>query len=63
MEFPNGAGCEAFTSYSYRSDAFRADGERGWIHFKQKAFTYRGAIVETSGGPLDFGPDVNQQAL
>jgi len=63
MEFPNGAVCEAFTSYSHSSDTFRADSDRGWIHFKQKAFTYRGAIVETSRGPLDFGPYVNQQAL
>jgi len=63
MEFPNGAVCTAFTSYSHSSDTFRADGDRGWIHFKQKAFTYRGAIVETSRGPLDFGPYVNQQAL
>jgi glucose-fructose oxidoreductase len=62
MEFPNGAMCEAFTSYNHSSDTFRAEGAKGWIEFKQKAFTYRGAVVETSRGKLDFGPPVNQQA-
>jgi glucose-fructose oxidoreductase len=62
MEFPNGAVCEAFTSYNHSSDTFRAEGNKGWIEFKQKAFTYRGAVVETSRGPLKFDPPVNQQA-
>lgn len=62
MEFPNGAICEAFTSYNHSSDTFRAEGAKGWIEFKQKAFTYRGAVVETSRGKLDFGAPVNQQA-
>lgn len=62
MEFANGAVCEAFTSYNHSSDAFRAESAKGWIEFKQKAFTYRGAVVETSRGKLDFSPPVNQQA-
>jgi glucose-fructose oxidoreductase len=63
MEFPNGAICEAFTSYNHSSDTFRAESAKGFIEFKEKAFTYRGAKVETHRGPLDFGPYVNQQAL
>jgi glucose-fructose oxidoreductase len=63
MEFPNGAVCEAFTSYNHSSDTFRAESANGFIDFKEKAFTYRGAKVETHKGPLDFGPYVNQQAL
>ncbi len=62
LEFPNGAVCEAFTSYNHSADQFRAEGEKGWIEFKQKAFTYRGAVVETSRGKLDFGPPINQQS-
>jgi glucose-fructose oxidoreductase len=63
LEFPNGAVCEAFTSYAHSSDMFRAEGDKGWIEFKEKAFTYRGAKVDTSRGPLEFLPYVNQQAL
>lgn len=63
LEFPNGAVCEAFTSYSHSSDTFRAEGDKGWFEFKEKAFTYRGTKVETSKGPLDYGPYVNQQSL
>lgn len=63
LEFATGAVCEAFTSYSHQSDTFRAEGDKGWFEFKEKAFTYRGAKVATSKGPLDFGPYVNQQSL
>jgi glucose-fructose oxidoreductase len=62
MEFPGGAVCEAFTSYAHSADTFRAEGDKGWIEFKSRAFTYNGAVVETSRGKLDFGPFVNQQA-
>ena len=63
LEFANGARSEAFTSYAHSSDTFRAESDKGFIEFKEKAFTYRGAIVETHKGPLSFGPYVNQQAL
>lgn len=63
LEFANGAVCEAFTSYAHSSDTFRAEGDKGWIHFKEKTFTYRGVKVDTSRGPLDFTPYVNQQSL
>lgn len=63
LEFANGAVCEALTSYAHSSDTFRAEGDKGWIHFKEKTFTYRGVKVDTSRGPLDFTPYVNQQSL
>jgi len=62
MEFPGGGVCTAQTSYQHGADRFRAEGDKGWIEFKEHAFTYRGMVVETSRGPLNFTPP-NQQAL
>ena len=61
MDFPNGAKCEAITSYNHSADQFRIEGAKGWMEFKQHAFTYRGIVAETSRGPLSF-PAINQQA-
>ncbi len=64
MEFANGAVCQATTNYDGPGvDRFRAEGAKGFIDFKEHAFTYRGSVVETSAGPLHLGPFVNQQAL
>jgi glucose-fructose oxidoreductase len=65
MEFANGAVLTATTNYDGPGvDSFRAEGPKGWIDFKEHAFTYRGSLVETSrDGRLNFGPFVNQQAL
>ncbi|HEV8286504.1 MAG TPA: Gfo/Idh/MocA family oxidoreductase, partial [Chitinophagaceae bacterium] len=54
MEFADGAVCNAVTSYQHSADRFRAEGKGGWIEFKEHAFTYRGMVVETSRGPLNF---------
>jgi glucose-fructose oxidoreductase len=62
MEFASGARLDAVASFSHSSDAFRAEGDRGWIDFRQHAFTYRGIQCVTSRGPLNFPPP-NQQAL
>jgi len=62
MEFPGGAVCNAVTSYQHSADRFRAEGKNGWIEFREHAFTYRGMVVETNRGPLNFTPP-NQQAL
>jgi glucose-fructose oxidoreductase len=61
MDFPNGSRCEAVTGFNHRADQFRVEGSKGWLHFKDKAFTYRGAVCETSRGPLSY-PAINQQA-
>lgn len=63
MEFKNGATAEFVTSYVGGKDTFRAEGPKGWWEFKQKAFTYRGTVVDTSTGPVVYEPFVNQQAL
>jgi glucose-fructose oxidoreductase len=61
MDFPNGARCEAVTSFNHSADQFRIEGKKGWVEFKQHAFTYRGIVCETSRGPLSY-PAINQQA-
>ena len=61
MEFPNGAKCDAVTSYNHNADRFRVEGTKGWVVFKQQAFAYRGIVAETSRGPLNY-PAINQQA-
>ena len=61
MEFPNGAKCEAVTSFNHSADRFRIEGAKGWMDFQQHAFTYRGIVCETSNGPLNL-PAINQQA-
>jgi predicted dehydrogenase len=61
MDFPNDARCEAVTSFNHRADQFRVEGKKGWLEFKERAFTYRGAVCETSLGPLSY-PTINQQA-
>ncbi len=62
MEYANGAKADFITSYQDGADTFRAEGAKGWIDFREKAFTYRGSVVETSRGKLDYGPFINQQA-
>ncbi len=61
MEFRNGARCDAVTSFNHSADTFRAEGAKGWIEFKQHAFTYRGIVAETNRGRLNFAA-INQQA-
>lgn len=61
MDFAGGAKLDAVTSFNHSADQFRAEGTKGWIDFKQHAFTYRGIVCETSGGPLNY-PAINQQA-
>ena len=61
MDFANGAKCDAITSFSHSADQFRVEGTKGWMDFKQHAFTYRGIVCETSRGPLNYQA-INQQA-
>ena len=61
MDFPNGARCDAVTSYSHRANQFRVEGKKGWVDFKERAFAYRGIVCETSRGSLNY-PAINQQA-
>jgi glucose-fructose oxidoreductase len=61
MNFPNGAKCEAVTSFNHSADQFRIEGNKGWLEFKEHAFTYRGIVCDTSRGPLNYLA-MNQQA-
>ena len=62
LEFPDGAVCDAVTSFNQASSNFLCDGTKGWINFQSGAFGYRVGNVTTSRGPLDY-PRPNQQAL
>lgn len=62
MEWADGATGEFTTSYQQNADRFRAEGAKGWIHFKERAFGYRVTPPDTSRGPLSY-PAPNQQAL
>ena len=61
MDFPIGARCEAVTSFNHSADKFRVEGAKGWLEFKEHAFTYRGIVAATSRGPLNYLA-INQQA-
>jgi glucose-fructose oxidoreductase len=62
LEFPNGAVCDAVTSYNHDHDSFRAEGAKGWYDFQAHAFSYKVGTVVSSKGPVTF-PAPNQQAL
>ena len=62
MEWPDGATANFTSSYQQNHDHFRAEAPRGWIDFKEHAFSYKVGPVETSRGPLSY-PAPNQQAL
>jgi len=61
MDFPNGASCEARTSFNRNEHHFRIEGKKGWVDFKKQPFGYHGIVCESSRGPMDFG-SINQQA-
>jgi glucose-fructose oxidoreductase len=62
LEFPDGAVCDAVTSFNRSGGSFRAEGSKGWIDFQTGAFGYRVGTVVTSRGPLQY-PNPYQQAL
>lgn len=62
MAWPDGTEAEFTTSYQQSFDRFRAEGAKGWIDFKGRAFGYQVNPPETSRGPLNY-PAPNQQAL
>lgn len=61
MEFPNGATCDAVTSFSYAESRFRVEGAHGWFDLQKNAFKYSDIACMTSHGALQY-PPVNQQA-
>jgi glucose-fructose oxidoreductase len=63
LEFPNGAICDAVTSYNHDSDTFRAEGAKGFYEFSAHAFSYKVGTVVSSKGPVHFPAPASQQAL
>lgn len=61
MNFPNGAKCEAVTSFNRSGNFFRAEGAKGWYELTRSAFNYNGAVGQTSRGPMNY-QWINQQA-
>ena len=62
LEFPDGAICDAVTSFNQSGGNFRVEGSKGWIDFQTGAFNYQVGDVVTSRGPLNY-PNPDQQAL
>ena len=63
LKFANGSQFDGIASYNGSGDYFRAEGDKGWIEFRQHAFTYRGVDAFTSRGQLNYPMAVHQQAL
>jgi predicted dehydrogenase len=61
LEFPEGAVCEASTSYVESTGHFRAEGNSGWFEL-QPAYSYRGISGRTHRGTLGL-KNVPQQTL
>jgi glucose-fructose oxidoreductase len=61
MEFANGAKCEGVTGFNRSGNTFRAEGNKGWLEFTSNTFSYSGAVLTTSRGPMS-SQQVNQQA-
>jgi len=63
LKFANGSRFDGLASYNGTGDNFRAEGDKGWIEFRQHAFTYKGVDAYTSRGRLNYPMGVHQQAL
>ena len=63
LEFPNGAVCDAVTSYNHNANNFRAEAAKGWFELTEAAFSYRVGKGATSKGPLEFDQPIKQQAM
>ncbi len=63
LEFPNGAVCDAITSYNHNANNFRAEAAKGWYELTEGAFSYRVLKGATSRGPLEFDQPIKQQAM
>jgi len=61
LNFANGATLDGSTSFNGSGNVFRAEGAKGWFELTRGAFSYSGAVGQTSRGPLNFHW-INQQA-
>ena len=61
MEFPQGITATCKTSYNAGGNHLRVEAEKGWFELTA-AYRYGGMAGATSKGPLNFDPNINQQA-
>lgn len=62
LEFPGGAIAHGISSYNKNMSYLKATAEDGWFELS-RAYPYNGLQGATSNGPMNFDPNVNQQAL
>lgn len=62
LNFPGGAIAKGISSYNKNLNYLNAIAEKGWFKLT-RAYRYGGMAGETSKGPMNFDPNVNQQAL
>ncbi len=62
LSFPGGAVAKGISSYNKNLNHLYATAEKGWFKLT-RAYRYGGMAGETSNGPMNFDPNVNQQAL
>jgi predicted dehydrogenase len=62
LEFPSGATAHGSSSYNANWNSLKAKAEKGWFELTE-AYRYGGMAGSTSNGPMNFDPNVNQQAL
>jgi predicted dehydrogenase len=62
LEFPGGAVARGASSYNANWNSLKAQAERGWFELTE-AYRYGGMAGATSKGPMNFDPNVIQQAL
>ncbi len=61
LEFPGGTVAHGTSSYNKNLSYLKATAERGWFELS-RAFPYNGLKGATIDGPMNFDPNVNQQA-
>jgi len=62
LEFPGGAIAHGKSGYNANWNHLKVKAEKGWFELTE-AYRYGGMSGATSKGPMDFDPNVNQQAL
>ncbi len=61
LTFPGGAVAKGISSYNMNLNYLKAKAENGWFQLT-RAYRYGGMAGETSNGPMNFDPNMNQQA-
>lgn len=62
LEFPGGTIAHGISSYNKHLNYLKASAEKGWFELTA-AYRYGGMQGATIDGPMNFDPNVNQQAL